>query len=523
MFGGFIQLYFWRVIRVIRPEAGEASLLWQSKKRLQLADHGPEAQIGRREALTRPRVPLILPDAAHRRVLLFGSDDVWRLPYVEEVPDRGWSLPHLGLLTPSRADAFAVLREQFGLVVTLLQVVDVEDPDPAGLSRLVALENHSPDWAPPGGGRWVGREALDDLPFQRPIEREALASWFAEASDGVRSEPLVPWWRPGWFQEAMAWAREELHRQGITLSGFPKQVKNWYRSCVLRLETDAGAVFFKASPRAFAHEAGLTQWLASQEPARVPTLLAADCDRAWTLTLDVGSVTLQQVQEVAVWEEALRAYARLQVASLSRVDELLALGCLDLRLERLAEQVDAFVAELPWLLQGSPDRLTLEEEEALRSLVPRLQEECKTASGCGVPCSLEHGDFHAFNVAVTATGPVFIDWGEGCITHPFLSLISLLDDSALLPADAVTRLRDAYLTEWDRYASLGRCRQHVASLRPLFTLHRAFQDRDQLAVCWKQLGSRPLLPLTAAEWSIRNRQHWLAERLRALLRCYLNT
>ncbi len=61
-----------------------------------------------------------------------------------------------------------------------------------------------------------------------------------------------------------------------------------------------------------------------------------------------------------VWEEALRAYARLQIASVSRLDELLALGCLDLRLERLAQQVDALFAELPWLLQGSPDHLALD-------------------------------------------------------------------------------------------------------------------------------------------------------------------
>jgi aminoglycoside/choline kinase family phosphotransferase len=460
----------------------------------------------------------------HRCVLLFCSDGAWRLPYLEEVPDRGWTLPDFGLQTPRTEDAFAVLRERLGLVVTLLQVVDVEDPDPAGLSRLVALENHSPNWAPPEGGRWVGREALEELALQRPIEQAALASWFTETGDVGRREPLMPWWRPGWFQEAMAWAAAELHQRGIRPSGSPKPVKNWYRSCVLQLETDAGAVFFKASPRAFAHEAALTLWLAKQAPACVPTLLAADLDRGWTLTLDVGGVSLREVQEVAVWEEALRAYTRLQIASGSQVDELLALGCLDLRLERLAEQVDVFFSELPWLLQGSPDRLTPDEMLALRSLVPRLQEACKMASDCGMTSALEHGDFHAVNVAVTATGPVFIDWGEGCIPHPFFSLISMLHDSVALPAeaDARTCLQDAYLSEWEQHTSSDRCPQHVASLRPLYALHRAFQDRGQLAALWEQLGSRPLLPLTAAEWSIRERQRWLAERLRALLCCFLN-
>lgn len=257
-------------------------------------------------------------------------------------------------------------------------------------SRLVALENHSPDWTPPEDGVWVGREALEDLLFQRHAEQAALASWFTEAADAGRGHPLVPWWHPGWYREAVAWAEAELHRRGIRPSGSPKQVKNWYRSCVLRLETDVGAVYFKASPRAFAHEAALTQWLARQEPVRVPTLLAADLNRAWTLTLDVGSVLLQEVPEVAVWEETLRAYARLQIASLSRVDELLALGCLDLRLERLAEQVDTFFAELPSLLQGSPDRLTWRRGRRFVRWCPDCRKNAwrRPAAACPAPWSM---------------------------------------------------------------------------------------------------------------------------------------
>jgi hypothetical protein len=67
------------------------------------------------------------------------------------------------------------------------------------------------------------------------------------------------------------------------------------------------------------------------------------------------------------------------------------------------------------------------------------------------------------------------------------------------------------------HLSLEACRKLLALPQPLWLLYLAFQDRGQLATWWRQLGSRPLLPLTCAEWSIRRRQHCLAQRLRLLL------
>ncbi len=76
----------------------------------------------------------------------------------------------------------------------------------------------APHWAPPKGGCWMGQEALGSLSFQRPIEGAALASWFAEAGDLGPGEPLVPWWRPGWIPEAVAWTKVELCHREITPS-----------------------------------------------------------------------------------------------------------------------------------------------------------------------------------------------------------------------------------------------------------------------------------------------------------------
>lgn len=466
---------------------------------------------------------LVLPDHEHGRVLVVHADAGWTLPCLEVQADSGWKIPHLGLPTATKADAIHELKERLGLEVTLFHSIDCNDPDRGSSFQLHTLENHTAGWEPPGGGRWIGREELDDLPFIRPVHRSVLASWFAEATGAGRSDALMPWWRPGWFDEAVRWTEAQLRGQGMTVSGPPKQVRSWYRSSVFRVGTSAGEVYFKASPAAFSHEAALTEWLAERQPARLPKLLAVDAARNWTLTLDAGSTLLLEVRDIDVWREALRAYAQLQIAAASRVQELLALGCLDLRLSRMALEVQDFFAELPTLLRGSSHALTEAERDALLAFVPRLRELCAQVTDCGVPCSLEHGDFHAPNVLITPTSPLYFDWQEGCVTHPFFSLASFLDDEAGLPpgSDVKALLQDAYFEPWRDYGSPDRRREFLNALRPLWLLYLAFQDRGQLATWWKQLGARPPSAYTGAEWSLRQRQYWLSDRLRRLLSCHI--
>jgi len=177
------------------------------------------------------------------------------------------------------------------------------------------------------------------------------------------------------------------------------------------------------------------------------------------------------------------------------------------------------LVEAPHLLQGSPDRLSESELVALASLTPQLRQACVQASGYRVPCTLEHGDYHPLNVVVSESGPLLFDWSEGYITHPFFGLAFLLWNGWELPAgaDVLERLRDAYLDEWKEYESRERCHELLRLLTDLCSLYLAHQVRAQLRILWRQHGSRPLLPLTAVECSIRMRQRWLSELLRRLL------
>ena len=119
-----------------------------------------------------------------------------------------------------------------------------------------------------------------------------------------------------------------------------RQVRPW--SAVLSAPTSAGEVYFKATAPALAHEPGLTEALASQWPALLPTVLAADRARGWLLLADAG-ITLRSLIQTAAdlwhWEHILPRYAELQIALAGQQDELLALGALDRRLAGLPAQI----------------------------------------------------------------------------------------------------------------------------------------------------------------------------------------
>ena len=92
----------------------------------------------------------------------------------------------------------------------------------------------------------------------------------------------------------------------------------------------------------------------------------------------------------------------------------------------LADAVPRLLGDDDVLGTGRPDGLTPAEAKALRARIPALIAACNALAESGVPDSLEHGDLTADEVILGEMGPVFLDWSDGSITHPFLSAASLL-------------------------------------------------------------------------------------------------
>lgn len=281
--------------------------------------------------------------------------------------------------------------------------------------------------------------------------RGAAVSPVMDLVDLTPVEPnagVPPWRDAAWLAQAARWIDDRLAGAGLRRSGRPA-LRGRIWSVVARVPIEDGrqTAWFKANPPGSAFEPGLMAALARWAPGMSAPLVAVDTDRAWTLTLDAGAHLLERLEGDPDPEHLtalLRRYARLQRDLSGRTDELLALGLPDLRPARLAERLEALLADPAVRASIGPDRLG-----ALSRFTPELRERCARLDAFGVPASLDHGDLHPKNVFGFGESAMPFDWGDASLAHPFSTLLVLLRASKPhFGAGGLARLRSAYLEPW---------------------------------------------------------------------------
>ena len=267
------------------------------------------------------------------------------------------------------------------------------------------------------------------------------------------------WTRPEWLREARAWIEARLAERGLEVLADMTQPHMYWWSTVLRVRTSDGVVWFKATRPVHRFEMRLTPLLEALHPRATAEVVAVDAERGWMLTRDAGTRLRDAAsgrEQLRHWEELLPEYAGLQIDLASKRDELLELGVPDHRLEVMPGQLDRVLADDEAVLFGREDGLTDEERERLRAFDFRAL--CRRLTDFGLPETLQHDDFHDGNVFLRGGSYVFFDWGDGCVSHPFHTLVVTLRAAAWKlgfepGAPELLRLRDAYLEPWRRFGS----------------------------------------------------------------------
>jgi Ser/Thr protein kinase RdoA (MazF antagonist) len=164
--------------------------------------------------------------------------------------------------------------------------------------------------------------------------------------------------------------------------------------------------------------------------------------------------------QLASLRRALPIYAALQAGTMSSIEPLLHLGLPDRRLARLPELLEELLASARLGMGRSADALA-ELRAAARALLPTLERCGADLARSPYSAALDHGDLHPGNVLVhLGRGDAyrFCDWGDSCVTHPFISLgVTLEIALAQMPESAreeeARQLRDAYLEPWRAYGA----------------------------------------------------------------------
>ncbi len=292
---------------------------------------------------------------------------------------------------------------------------------------------------------------------------------------------------PDWQAEILDWVDSALARHSLTRVGAAEPIRASAWAIVLRIPTSNGAVFFKASSSEQIYEAGLTQRLALISPACLPTVLAVEPQRGWLLLADGGMRLREQLRtspDLPWWEKILPIYAELQIQLAGHLPELAALGVPDSSPGQLLEMMISLLEQEKWL-NALPEQALVVR---VRNLLPTLLDQCMEVSNYFIPISLHHGDFHDGNIFTGNGHPIFFDWGDSSLSHPFFSIRTTfvsIENALGLPethwdsSPQFTRLRDLYLEPWQRFETPRRLLEawriaiKLSSLSSVFSWQRA--------------------------------------------------
>lgn len=301
--------------------------------------------------------------------------------------------------------------------------------------------------------------------------------------DTIPAPTAQPWALPGWDESAFAWIHARLDQLGLPPTGPIREMhrRNW--SAVFTIPTRSGTVYFKATAPHCSNEAAITHRLYALRPDCITTVLAVDPQRRFLLMADEGDRLRTRMPTppgpraapaLAIWERLLSDFAELQIEMISRAQQLLDLGIIDHRLDRLPHLFAGLIADDEVLRLGLPDGLSAEQRDRLAAFQPRYAEFCAWLSAAPIAETLHHDDFHDGNVFIRGDRLTFSDWGDSCLAFPFFSIVITLrsaSDRLGMPDEAtenpdrlppeLLRLRDAYLEPWTRFLP-------AAELRAIF-------------------------------------------------------
>ncbi len=299
----------------------------------------------------------------------------------------------------------------------------------------------------------------------------------------------APWADANWLPRASAWVMAEVAGAGSAVTGALEAARVSPWSALWRVLSTAGMLWLKACAPAMTHEVAVLALLGRVRPDVVPPILAVDAGNGLILMADGGELLRPYTRgkrETGHWTRIFPRYAALQQDLAPYAAQLLAAGVLDRRLSVLPAHYDELLADEPAVAIGAPYGLTPAEHAQLRDLSPTFAARCAELAALGIPASIDHSDFHDANILLHAGDYRFIDWGDACVAHPFLTLpVALRSIAYGLGLEAgdplLAELRDLYLAQWLDFGDLEALRRGFAVAERINMVNRALTWRRALS------------------------------------------
>ena len=427
----------------------------------------------------------IISHPSKPKFLVIKHTDRWSPPILK-FPEKGSLVPKTRMINDG-------MMNKYGLHTTVLRrvarsekyhCIEVEMRSKSSTKKLKAV--------------WVGSKEYEKFRSSKPGEYDPLEIWLKQKESKKIPVQRPPWERTGWFKIADNWIHQQLDRLNIQLIGSVQQLRAFRTaSCILRVSTAEGIIFFKASYDYPPLEAALTQALARNWPGSIPEPLAIDAKKNWMLMRDYHSPEHSQIK-FEDYPVIARMLANIQLDSLESMDAWKKLGCPVQGLDHLAtflQQLDRLAPILgdkgETVLKGT--ELNEEEIDQLRRSGEELQIDCRELSEFSIPLALVHPDIWYPNLIAKNGKFQISDWMGTVISHSFFSILKFIrfrelwqSDQSPLPVDQEYDIElkktilKAYLEPFARFERKDRLHAAMALVRKLQPAWRLFQRSREI-------------------------------------------
>lgn len=384
---------------------------------------------------------------------------------------KDWSLPRVEIRRHQRIaeQLTAEIRKAWHLETYCLFVPYTPPTCQGEGIRCALLECASGSQRAQSGAYWMPVDVASECSDRE--EATAIRDAFAEISLYTRGDKPGPFAKPGWLKELFRWAYEQAAPLGVRLTGNFQQYNASPTFSLVRLETDGGGLWFKATGEPNAHELPITQLLARLFPSYLPHILGVHTSWNGWLSAEVEGTPLDGLTECPAWERAAESLAELQIQSIGRCAELLDARCKDMRLPEAEKHIDSFLALMREFMraQQKPSPAPLADSE-LESLRYGLKDAFSLLESFRLPDTLGHLDCNPGNIMVLHGHAVFLDWTEACVTNPTVTFEYLrqhMERSGVKEPAADSRITAAYLRPWASLFSPDDLRRAIAAVPPV--------------------------------------------------------
>lgn len=290
--------------------------------------------------------------------------------------NQDYSLPHINIdQRVWLGDAFLInnmINQKFGIAVNILHYVSFQiNQKQKIIQGIYVLELQDlPETI--NQEIWCDRQTLGGITFTNSEQKSLIEAYLIELETANIHQLRPPWTQPGWYDRASNWIAQELERLGYQQIAPIECIKTWSISCILKVQSTVGTLYFKQASTLplFCDEPVVTTELSNLFPNHIPKVISINREHHWLLLQDFGEPIGNQVS-LKIKQNIYHLLAKIQIQSVEYRDRLLAVGCLDRRLNCLQSQIYPLMEDAATLSELSSAEIT-----QLQNLVPALKNLC---------------------------------------------------------------------------------------------------------------------------------------------------